>query len=225
MRRTPGFNACMMTGKRKQRTTENMAPFRNVEAAPRDDGAPPTSDHDLMGLAGHGDQDAFAELCERYLKIMLGVAQRILGNAAEADEVAQEAFLRLWTYAPRWDPDGAGSVRTWLSRVVTNLCLDRMRRRRSVPLDEAGDFEDPALSATETIGQEDRRKIVQEMLDQLPERQKAAVVLAYFEEMSGKEIAEAMGLSVGAVESLLVRARKTLRDEVQARGLVWGESV
>lgn len=182
-------------------------------------------DHALMGSVAVGDACAFSELSARYLKIMVGVAQRILGNAAEADEVVQEAFLRLWRYAPNWDPEGTGSVRTWLSRVVTNLCLDRCRRRRSVPLEEAGDIEDASENAFDHLKHQDRQKLVRQMLDGLPERQRIAVVLAYFEEMSGQEVASAMELSVGAVESLLVRARKSLRESMKAAGIVWGEDV
>lgn len=182
-------------------------------------------DHALMALTACGDRSAYAELTGRYLKIMVAVAGRILGNAAEADEVVQEAFLRLWIYAPRWDPEGTGTVRTWLSRVVTNLCLDRCRARRTVPLEDVGDIEDDKQSVHDSMQDEDRRRLVQGLLNALPENQRCAVVLAYFEEMSGKDVAVSMNLTVGAVESLLVRARRALRVAVQEAGLVWGEDV
>lgn len=182
-------------------------------------------DHSLMADVANGDACAFEELIARHLKTMVAVSQRILGNAAEADEVAQEGFLRLWTHASRWDPDGAASVKTWLSRVITNLSLDRYRRRRSVPLEDAGEIEDMAEGAFESLGAQDRKKLVQKLLDHLPERQRVAVILSYFEDMSGREIAHAMELTEGAVESLLVRARRGLRDDMKRLGLVWGEDI
>ncbi len=185
----------------------------------------PVSDHELMGRVACGDKTAFALLTRKHLRTMVGVAQRVLGNAAEADEIAQEAFLRLWRYASSWDPKGAGSVKTWLSRVVTNLCLDTLRRRRSVPLDEAEEIEDPSSGPFETLKEEDRKAMVQKLLLGLPERQRIAIVCAYFEDMRGQEIAQAMGVSVGAVESLLVRGRESLRKGLKELGLVWGEDL
>ncbi|MDD3181613.1 MAG: sigma-70 family RNA polymerase sigma factor [Alphaproteobacteria bacterium] len=185
----------------------------------------PANDHVLMAAVGSGDVRAFEELIGRHLKTMVAVSQRILGNAAEADEVAQEGFLRLWTYASNWDPNGAGSVKTWLSRVVTNLSLDRYRRRRSVPLEEAGEIEDMADGAFEMLKAKDRKRVVQGLLDALPERQKVAVILSYFEEMSGREVANTMALTEGAVESLLVRARRGLREGMTQLGFVWGEDI
>jgi len=182
-------------------------------------------DHALMARVAHRDEGAFEELTVRHLKSMIAVSQRILRNAAEADEVAQESFLRLWTQAPRWDPNGTGCVRTWLSRVVTNLSLDRLRRRRSVPLDDIDEIEDLAQGAFDTLKDQDRKKLVQRLLDTLPERQKVAVILSYFEEMTGRDIALSMELTEGAVESLLVRARRTLRDGVKKWGFVWGENI
>jgi len=199
-----------------------------VAAAPqgaREEVRESASDHELMARLGLGDKDAFVLLSGRHLKSIIAVAQRILGNAAEADEVAQETFLRLWRYAASWDPEGTGSVRTWLSRVATNLCLDRIRRRRTSPLDEVDEIEDPAAGPFEALKLEDRKKLVQGVLLRLPERQRIAIVLSYFEEMSGQEVADAMEVSVGAVESLLVRGREGLRKAMKERGLVWGEDL
>lgn len=183
------------------------------------------SDHELMERVARGDKTAFALLTSKHLRTMVGVAQRLLGNAAEADEIAQESFLRLWRYAPKWDPKGTGSVKTWLNRVVTNLCFDTLRRRRSVPLDEAEEIEDTANGPFEILKAEDRKAMVQKLLSALPERQRIAIVCAYFEDMSGQEIAETLGASVGAVESLLVRGREGLRKGLKELGLVWGEDL
>ena len=95
-----------------------------------------------MARVARGDERAFQLLSRRHLPAMLGLARRILGNAAEAEDVAQEAFLRVWTHAPRWQP--LAQFRTWLTRVVVNLCLDRKRRAPWVELEAAGDIVDPA---------------------------------------------------------------------------------
>jgi RNA polymerase sigma-70 factor (ECF subfamily) len=204
----------------KEQSGPSCPPEHNVRAE-----CESADDTALMALLARGDTQAFAELMNRYLKVMVAVADRILSSRAEADEVAQEAFLRLWSYAPQWDPAGTGTPRTWLSRVVTNLCLDRCRRRRSVPLEEAAEIEDERPNALVVLQDEDRQRLVKGLLEGLPESQRAAVVLAYYEEMSGKDIAAALKLSVGAVESLLVRARRALRGAVQEAGLIWGEDV
>ena len=94
---------------------------------------------------------AFRVLARRHLPAMLGLARRILGNAADAEDVAQEAMLRVWTHAPRWQPLAA--FRTWLTRVVVNLCLDRKRRAPWVDLEAAGEIVDPAPGAGERSGE------------------------------------------------------------------------
>src|SRR5271169_7140875 len=100
------------------------------------------SDEALMAQVARGDERAFRMLAQRQLPAMLGLARRILGNAADAEDVAQEAMLRVWIHAPRWQPLAA--FRTWLSRVVVNLCLDRKRRAAWVDLEAAGELVDPA---------------------------------------------------------------------------------
>lgn len=204
-------------------TVGGLARPKEVEEEP--ERSEVVDDHALMAMVACGQALAFEELTKRHLRSMVAVAQRILGSAAEADEVAQEAFLRLWKQAFKWDADGAASVKTWLSRVTTNLCLDRLRQRRTVPLEEAGEVEDLSRGVMDHLSQQDRKKLVQEMLERLPERQRVAVILSYFEEMSCRDVAGVMDLTQGAVESLLVRARKSLRESARATGLVWGEDL
>ena len=106
------------------------------------------SDEALMARVARGDEAAFRALAGRHLPAMLGLARRILGNAADAEDVAQEAMLRVWTHAPRWQP--LALFRTWLTRVVVNLCLDRKRRAPWVALEAAGEIVDPAPGAGRT---------------------------------------------------------------------------
>ncbi len=110
----------------------------------------------LMARVARGDEPAYRALTRRHLPAMLGLARRILGNAADAEDVAQEAMLRVWTHAPRWQPLAA--FRTWLTRVVVNLCLDRKRRRPWVELEAAGEIVDPTPGVTEAAEQSERER-------------------------------------------------------------------
>ena len=184
-----------------------------------------TDDHQLMVQAGAGNDKAFDVLVKRHLRAVIIMAQAVLGNAALADEVAQEAFLRLWKQAPKWDPDGAAGVRTWLRRVATNLCYDQCRRKVMAPLDDIGDIEDEARNAFEDMTEKDQKRIVDYLIGSLPERQRTAIVLTYLEEMSGQEVADAMELTVKAVESLLVRAKQKLRALSIEKGFAWGDNI
>ncbi|MBS0534258.1 MAG: RNA polymerase sigma factor [Proteobacteria bacterium] len=167
------------------------------------------SDLALMARVAQGDEAAYRILSRRHVPAMLGLARRILGNAADAEDVAQEAMLRVWTHAPRWQPLAA--FRTWLTRIVVNLCLDRKRRAAWVDLDQAGEIADPAPDAGEAVEQNERDGMVQKAIGQLPARQRTAIVLTYGDGMSNAEVAEVMGTTVSAVETLLVRAKQNLR--------------
>jgi RNA polymerase sigma-70 factor (ECF subfamily) len=167
------------------------------------------SDLALMALVARGDEPAYRMLTRRHLPAMLGLARRILGNATDAEDVAQEAMLRVWTHAPRWQPLAA--FRTWLTRVVVNLCLDRKRRARWVALEAAGELVDPAPGATETAEHDEREQQLAVAIAELPARQRTAIVLTYSEGMSNAQVADILGTSVSAVETLLVRGKQNLR--------------
>ncbi len=167
------------------------------------------SDEALMARIARGDEPAFRALAGRHLPVMLGLARRILGNAADAEDVAQEAMLRVWTHAPRWQP--LALFRTWLTRVVVNLCLDRKRRAPWVALDAAGEIVDPAPGAGETAQRDERDRMVAAAIAELPARQRAAIVLTYGDGMSNAQVADILGTSVSAVETLLVRGKQNLR--------------
>lgn len=178
------------------------------------------SDFALLQAGARGDSAAFSEILNRYLKNMLALAQRFSGNTADADEVVQEAFLRLWVHAPRWNAEGGATLKTWLSRVVMNLCIDRYRLKKPIALDDAGELVDPAASSFEAMQLADRRRMVQHLLLGLPDRQRIAISLAYLDEMSVNDVAKTMDLTAGAVESLLVRARRSLRKRLNDLGLM-----
>ena len=166
-----------------------------------------------MARVAGGDERAFQLLSRRHLPAMLGLARRILGNAAEAEDVAQEAFMRVWTHAPRWQP--LAKFRTWLTRVVINLCLDRKRRAPWVELETAGDIVDPAPGAGEKAEDDERERMLAAAIEKLPARQRSAIVLTYGDGMSNAQVAEILDTSVSAVETLLVRAKQNLRRALE----------
>ena len=167
------------------------------------------SDETLLVLYGNGDRDAARSLTLRMGPLAYRVAYRMLSDAAEAEDVAQEALLRLWRIAPEWR-NGEAKVSTWLYRVVTNLATGRLRKRRGVGLDEAPEVEDGAPSVVQTMIARDRMNALEAALSQLPDRQRQAVVLRHIEGLSNPEIAEAMEIGVEAVESLTARGKKGL---------------
>jgi RNA polymerase sigma-70 factor, ECF subfamily len=167
------------------------------------------SDEVLMARVARGDEPAYRMLTRRHLPAMLGLARRILGNAADAEDVVQEAMLRVWTHAPRWQPLAA--FRTWLTRVVVNLCLDRKRRRQWVALEAAGEIVDPTPGVTEKAEQNERERLLAAGIAELSPRQRAAIMLTYSEGMSNAQVAEILDTSVSAVETLLMRGKQNLR--------------
>lgn len=167
-------------------------------------------DEELVRRVGQGDPAAIQAMVARKLPRMLTLAQRMLGDAAEAEDVAQEAMLRAWRQAPRWTP-GQAKFDTWLHRVGLNLCYDRLRRRREIATDtppdrpDDGPAPDRGLLALETGAR------VEAALAKLPERQREAIVLCHYQELGNIEAAGLMNVSVEALESLLSRGRRALR--------------
>ncbi|WP_321393274.1 RNA polymerase sigma factor [Emcibacter sp.] len=175
--------------------------------------APEIKDEDLILRIGDGDRTAYGMLMDRHLRMNLAFATRLLGNSHEAEDVMQEAFVRVWKHAVNWDPGRNTKFTTWFYRVVMNLCLDVKRKRKpAVNLDEAADVQSDENGADGVLEEKQRAARVAEALRQLPERQKAAVVLCYLQGKSNREAAEIMDVSVNALEALLVRGRKKLAE-------------
>ena len=184
----------------------------------RDGKAGDGDDYALMRRVAAGDGAAFETLVRRSLRRTLAIAQGVTGNAHDADEVAQEAFMRVWQHADRWRPEQARFT-TWLYRIVVNLCLDRRRRPQWLSLDTVGELPAGTESAPERIARDEHRRAVAAAMARIPDRQRAAITLFYFEELSGKEAAEVMGLRVAAFEQLLLRARRAIKAELARAGL------
>ncbi len=163
-----------------------------------------------MLRAGRGDPAAIRALTGRKLPRLLALASRMLGDRAEAEDVAQEACLRMWRQAPQWRP-GAARFDTWLHRVTLNLCLDRLRKRREVVMAEPPDQEDPSPRADRLLESRAVADQVNAALQALPTRQREALVLCHYQELGNIEAAQILGISVEALESLLSRGRRSLR--------------
>lgn len=189
-------------------------------AFPEEDSA----EHDAILLArfATGDQSAARVLTSRLLPGAMRQAYRMLGDQAEAEDVAQDAMLRLWKQASDWRA-GEAKASTWLYRVVHNLCIDRLRRRKpQVPVEDAPEPVDPDPSVLERMAQSEVSAAVARAIGTLPERQRSALMLRHFEGWSNPEIGEELGCSVEAVESLLARARRQLAKLMTEEREAWG---
>ena len=172
--------------------------------------SPVTREMQLLAATARGDAQAFRTLVDAHLGAMLGIARRMLGDAAEAEDIAQEAMVRLWRNAATLEL-GPGGLKPWLRRVVSNLAIDRIRSSRNTSV--VAEVPEQPTPATQSSGLESRELSVrvQAALSALPERQRMALVLFHFEGLSQIEVGESLGVSDEAVESLLARARRTLK--------------
>lgn len=177
------------------------------------------SDDDLLRAIAQGDRRCFQRLMERHVRPMLALGTRVLRNPDDADEVVQEAFLKVWTMAPRWQSDRDAKFSTWLYRVVLNASLDRLRRARFVAEDEAEEQADPAPGGLERAMARQREKLVSAAMAEMPARQRQALSLYYFSDLSAPEAARVLDLSLGAMEALLVRGKRSLRAALARLGV------
>lgn len=171
-------------------------------------------DRALVARVAAGDAAAYRQLVERHLAVVLAVARRMLRDDAEAEDVAQETMLRLWRSAAGLDL-GTYGLRPWLRRVASNLCIDRVRSGRRVDVVDEVPETPQAAGQLAALEGEERAARVDEALKALPERQRLALVLFHFEGLSQVEVGAQMGVSDEAVESLLARARRSLKQALK----------
>lgn len=177
------------------------------------------SDDELLRFIAQGDRRCFQRLMERHVRAMLALSTRVLRNSDDADEVVQEAFLKVWTMAPKWQSDRDAKFSTWLYRVVLNASLDRLRRARYVAEDAAEEQADPAPGGLERAMARQRERLVSAAMAEMPARQRQALSLYYFSELSAPEAARVLDLSLGAMEALLVRGKRSLRTALARQGI------
>jgi len=156
---------------------------------------------------------AFGELVRRHQTSAWRAAYRLLGDAAEAEDAAQDAFLKILDAAPRYRP--TASFRTYLYCVVTRLCLDRLQKKRPIYVDRLPPRASDDPGPPDVLARQEQEKAIRRALDALPARQRAALILRHFEDLSYQEIADAMDASVKAVERLLARARDALQASLK----------
>ena len=185
---------------------------RSVQAAELVDG-----DAELLQAIAAGDRSAFDRLSRRHLDRAYGVALRMTGSRADAQDVVQDVFLRLWQRPDAWRP-GQAQFSTWLYRVVVNRCLDLKRRPKGTDLDSVEEPQDPDANAEDSLLNAERSRALDSAVTQLPERQREAIVLTYTAGLRNAEAASAMDISVKAFEALLVRAKRELRDYLAGQG-------
>ncbi|MFA5582472.1 MAG: sigma-70 family RNA polymerase sigma factor [Paracoccaceae bacterium] len=168
----------------------------------------------LLLRAGAGDRQAFDELAQRTARPSLALALRVLGDSARAEDAVQDALTKLWLSAARFEP-ARGSFSAWWRRILMNCTLDARRRLRPVtPLDDIAETADPAPDPLADAETTDLAAQVQLAMAQLPARQRAAMTLFYSEDLSMKEIADALDSTPKAIEGLLLRGRTALRDSL-----------
>ena len=175
----------------------------------------PSRDEDARLLAAYaaGDANAARALIEAHSPGVLRLARRALGDQTEAEDVTQEAMLRLWKIAPEWR-SGEARVSTWLYRVATNLCTDRLRKRKYSSDAEVPEVEDGKPSAVSQLEDAERTSALDKALNSLPDNQRIAVTLRHLEERSNPDIAKIMAITVEAVESLIARGKRGLKQRL-----------
>jgi RNA polymerase sigma-70 factor (ECF subfamily) len=174
-------------------------------------------DDALMARIAQGDERALRQVGQRHYATTWRLAKRLMASDAEADDVAQEVLVRVWNHAARWTP-GRALLSTWLYTVTYRLCLDRLRGRRHAPLEAAMDVPDPAEGAAERMERRSEQQRVREALASLPEKQRAALVLFYYQDVPGPQASAILGLNLRAYWSLLYRARGALERALTKGG-------
>lgn len=198
---------------------------RRINGAVLKSSQPAAADRDdaLMARLAARDADALRQVVANHAQPAHRIAWRMLGEASEAEDVVQEALLRLWQQAGKWKPGGKG-IAPWLSRVTANLCIDRMRKSRPATGVELPEQIDDSPGADRLLQEGKIRMLTHRALLDLPDRQRAAIVLTYFEDQANSDAAQMLDMNIKAFESLLLRARKALRKRLAERGLVGWEA-
>lgn len=178
------------------------------------------TDEGLALRIRNGDHQAFSILVRRHTDRFYGLAWRLLGNSAEADDVVQDAFLKFWTQPDMFRPEAGARFTTWFYRVVSNLALDRLRGRKRWKGDVDFDtMPDRAATADAVYENRQMQGHLEAAIHELPERQKLALNLCFYEGMSVRDAAEVIGVGEKAVESLLMRAKAGLKEHFIRKGL------
>ncbi len=171
-----------------------------------------STDQELLAQIRQGNKIAFTLLVDKYLQDILNFTLRYLNQRADAEDIAQETFTRLWCKAPVWQNRGY-TVKTWLFRVAYNLCIDELRKQKPVAFVEAeNSVIDESAFTDRQLANQNNLNIQSAALNEIPERQRTAIALCVYQGLSNKEAALVLGVSIDALESLLARGRRKLKQ-------------
>ena len=176
---------------------------------------PEKDDHELLALVQDGSHQAFAEVVKRHTERFYRLAFRYLQNKEAAEDVVQDAFLKLWEDPGKWQADRNTKFTTWFYRVVVNLCLDWQKRKRPVELNEEMPLADERESADQAMLRNEEQRVLEKEIAALPERQRTALNLCFDEGLSNQDAADAMGVNLKALQSLIMRAKTTLKERMK----------
>ena len=177
-----------------------------------------TTDEDLLNAIRNGDRNAFATLVKRHNRKYYALAYRYVVNREEAEDIAQTAFLKLWETSHKWNANKGAKFTTWFYRIVVNLCLDHLKKHKTVPLYDDFDVEDETSNQEDGVLTQEKQSQLAAEISTLPKRQKTAVILCFYEELSRKDAAQVMKINIKTLESLLMRAKTTLKSKMIEQG-------
>jgi RNA polymerase sigma-70 factor (ECF subfamily) len=176
---------------------------------------PEKDDNELLALIRDGSHQAFAVLARRHTDRFYRLAYRYLQSREAAEDIVQDAFLKLWEDPARWQPERNSKFTTWFYRIVVNLCLDWRKKKRPIALDESLPLADGREALDSMMMHAQEQRMLEKEIAALPERQRAALNLCFAEGLSNQDAAEVMGVNIKALQSLIMRAKATLRERLK----------
>jgi RNA polymerase sigma-70 factor, ECF subfamily len=179
-------------------------------------GWPEKDDQELLALVQQGSRPAFAELVRRHTQRFYRLAYRYVRSRETAEDIVQDAFVKLWEDPGKWQPGRNTRYTTWFYRIVVNLCLDWQKKKRPLPLDDEMPVIDERETAAEAMIRIQEQKLLEKEIAALPERQRTALNLCFDEGLSNQQAAEVMGMNLKALQSLIMRAKTTLRERMKS---------
>lgn len=175
------------------------------------------TDHELLIKTQEGNHQAFAVLVERHSEKFFRLAYRYLQNQQQAEDVVQDAFIKLWEKPYSWKSNRQNLFTTWFYRVIINRCLDSAKQKEHLPIEKVIDtVKDLSSSQEQEILTEEKRKLIEYEINRLPDRQRTALNLCFFEDLTNQQAAEIMELNIKALQSLIMRAKKTLQKNLNS---------
>lgn len=173
------------------------------------------NDESLIYQIQEGSHEAFAALVDRHSNRFYRIAYRLVSSKDDAEDIVQEAFLKLWSRPNLWDPDKRAKFTTWFYRVVINLCFDHRKKKRLINLPEDIEFADENPGSDVLFDVHQKQAVLERFIHELPERQQVAVNLCFYEGLSNNEAAQIIGVKLKALQSLVMRAKTTLKHKVK----------